>query len=408
MQIAKQGNNKIGGNDTKTYKANSRLLALEEVQNLDINKFLTKLAGQQISDSFGAESNQSEFESNSNQKPKIFLPLDGSELRKKWTSKSEKLDRVRDLEGGTINGYHSYSTIAVTENNHSVFLLENQVFSTKEEDFLSKNKIVLDLVDSTLESLSKLPNQKVFLMDREFDNQSIIEHLCYHQDKPNFIIRVKHLNRQVKEGKLNELKFPKAQLFKIKELQIKQKIHQDLTLKLTHRKVTLVDKNEEETGITIIKSKLLNKDKQPIFKNEAKNNKEEFCLLTNLEINNSEELYQIYLNYFVRWKIETVFKFLKEVLGMEEFRVQNLEKIKTLVALTFVVGSYFNQLGQIPISDEFLAWLCKLGGGGKKVTKFYAKQGLQVLINYVQVEMFFKQENIPKDKQEALLNLVRF
>lgn len=194
MQIAKQGNNKIGGNDTKTYKANSRLLALEEVQNLDINKFLTKLAGQQISDSFGAESNQSEFESNSNQKPKIFLPLDGSELRKKWTSKSEKLDRVRDLEGGTINGYHSYSTIAVTENNHSVFLLENQVFSTKEEDFLSKNKIVLDLVDSTLESLSKLPNQKVFLMDREFDNQSIIEHLCYHQDKPNFIIRVKHLN----------------------------------------------------------------------------------------------------------------------------------------------------------------------------------------------------------------------
>jgi hypothetical protein len=337
MQIAKQGNNKIGGNDTKTYKANSRLLALEEVQNLDINKFLTKLAGQQISDSFGAESNQSEFESNSNQKPKIFLPLDGSELRKKWTSKSEKLDRVRDLEGGTINGYHSYSTIAVTENNHSVFLLENQVFSTKEEDFLSKNKIVLDLVDSTLESLSKLPNQKVFLMDREFDNQSIIEHLCYHQDKPNFIIRVKHLNRQVKEGKLNELKFPKAQLFKIKELQIKQKIHQDLTLKLTHRKVTLVDKNEEEAGITIIKSKLLNKDKQPIFKNEAKNNKEEFCLLTNLEINNSEELYQIYLNYFVRWKIETVFKFLKEVLGMEEFRVQNLEKIKTLVALTFVV-----------------------------------------------------------------------
>jgi hypothetical protein len=335
---------------------------------------------------------------------KIFLPLDGSEIRKKWTTKSEKLDRVRDLDGKTINGYHSYSTIAVTEDSHSLFLLENQVFSTKEEDFLSKNKIVLDLVDSTLEGLRKLSNQKVFLMDREFDNQSIIEHLHHHQDNPNFIIRAKHLNRQVKEGRLDQLNFPKAQLFKIDKLQIKQKKYENLTLKLTHRKITLVDKNGEETEITIIKSKLLNQNKLPVFKNE----KDDFCLLTNLEVNNSEALYQAYLNYFVRWKIETVFKFLKEVLGMEEFRVEDLQGIKNVVGLVFAVGAYLSSLGQISITEEFLIWLCKLGRGKGKVTKFYAKQGLQTLISHIQVLTFFKQENIPKDKQEELLDLVRW
>lgn len=381
------------------YMANKRLVSS---QVLDLKNLHRCLADHLVTDLENRP--RSSDPSDSPDSPKIFLPLDGSEIRKKWTSKSEKLDRVRDLGGGTINGYHSYSTIAVTEEGHNVFLLENQLFSTKEEDFLSKNKIVLDLIDSTLENLSKLTNPKVFLMDREFDNQGIIEHLCKHHNQPKFIIRAKHLNRQVKEGKLDQLKFPKAQIFKVEKLQIKQKQYSELTLKLTYRKISLVDKNGEETQVNVIKSKLLTKDKQPVFKNE----KDEFYLLTNLDITNQEDLYQAYLNYFIRWKIETVFKFLKEVLGLEEFRIEDLQGIKNVVALTFAVGAYLSNLGQILITEEFLIWLCKLGYGKGKVTKFYAKQGLQLLINHIQVLTFFKQENIPKDKQEELLNLVRW
>jgi len=80
---------------------------------------------------------------NSTQKQKLFIPLDGSEIRKQRTTKSEKLDRVRSLDVTIINGYHSYSTISVTENSHNIQILEIKPFSTKEEDFLSKNKVVL-------------------------------------------------------------------------------------------------------------------------------------------------------------------------------------------------------------------------------------------------------------------------
>lgn len=412
-KILSQGKNQICAiaKNHAEYMANKRLVSSEV---LDLKNLHKCLANQAIS--FLGNSTDS---TNSTVLSKIFLPLDGSEIRKKWTAKSEKLDRVRDLGGGTINGYHSYSTVAVTENSHDVFLLENQLFSTKEEDFLSKNKIVLDLIDSTLEGLKKVSNPKVFLMDREFDNQVVIEHLHHHQNKPNFIIRAKHLNRQTKEGKLDQLSFPKAQLFKIEKLQVKQKVYQDLTLKLTHRKITLVDKYGQETQISVIKSKLLGKNKGPIFKGKVnienkienkdgnENENEDFCLLTNLPINNPQELYQAYLNYFIRWKIETVFKFLKETLGMKDFRVEDLQGIKNVVALTFAVGAYMSNLGQISIAQEFLVWLCKLGRGKGKVTKFYAKQGLQLLISHQQVLTFFKQENIPKEKQEELLDLVR-
>lgn len=422
---------------------------------------------------------------------KLFIPLDGSEIRKKWTVKSEKLDKVRSLNGEIINGYHSYSTIAVTEDNHDLFLLENRVFSTKEEDFLSKNKVVLDLIDSTLEGLAKLDHQKVFLMDREFDNQAIIEHISSYEsrkidrlrklEKPNnlaisnslnttishnsslntdslntdksnidttisnnsnqninisnnlnkssintsnvnnsnknisslnttktssnpkFIIRAKHLNRQFKEGKLSEIKFKKPEVFKIKQLQIKDKKYQNLTLKLSHKNLTLVNKYEEETEITVIQSKLLDKEKKPVFKEDK-----EFYLLTNQEIKTREDLYQVYLNYFIRWKIEVVFKFLKDVLGLEKFRVEDLKSIKNLISLTFLVGSYLNNLGKVNLSEEFLIWLSKLGDGNGKITPYYLRQGLHVIANYTKVSMLFKQEKIPKEKQKQLVDMMRW
>ena len=101
-----------------------------------------------------------------------------------------------------------------------------------------------------------------------------------------------------------------------------------------------------------------------------------------------------------------VFKFLKDVLGLEKFRIEDLKGIKNIISLTFLVGSYLNNLGEINISDEFLIWLSKLGDGDKKVTKFYIQEGLRKIANYVQVNTFFERENISKEKQEELVKIM--
>ncbi|MGL4758488.1 MAG: hypothetical protein ACRCXZ_04080, partial [Patescibacteria group bacterium] len=107
----------------------------------------------------------------------VFIPFDGTEIRKPFTKESESLDKVQALSGGWVNGYHTVSTIAVSEKSHEVTILEHQVYSTKEfskteNDPNSKTEIYLDLLSSTSAKLAEVNSQlkKVFLLDREFDN----------------------------------------------------------------------------------------------------------------------------------------------------------------------------------------------------------------------------------------------
>jgi Transposase DDE domain len=368
---------------------------------------------------------------------KIFIPLDGSEIRKQWTTQSQMLDRVRDLDGKIINGYHSYCTVAVREDNHEIHLLEHNIYSTKTKDFLSKNDETMKIIDSTLLGLADLPNQKVFLLDREFDNLKIIEHIVNHKQKPSFVIRVKYLNRGVEvfdntvqtklQIKIQDLEFKKKKqsTFKIQKLKIKQKTYFDLTLKLFWEDVTMTNDKGEKTTVKVIKSQLTDRKNQPIFKfnktenktpqedqakdqaSKTKDTDSDFYLLTNQEINSPQEAYNIYLSYFIRWKIETVFKFLKDSLGLEEFRVENYTAIKNIISLTFLIGAYLMELGKVDIDDEFLIWLAKLGRGKGATTKYFIMQGLQELTHYLQVQTFFEQYKISPQQQEEMLDFVR-
>jgi len=51
-------------------------------------------------------------------------------------------------------------------------------------------------------------------------------------------------------------------------------------------------------------------------------------LITNIAVNTAEQARGIYGIYLMRAKIEAVFKFLKDVLGWEEFQVRDFESIK--------------------------------------------------------------------------------
>ena len=298
---------------------------------------------------------------------KVFLPFDGSDIRKPSTKKSEKIDRVRGLDGKIVNGYHSYNTIAVTEHCHEVSILEHTVFSTKQEDFLSKTDITLKLIESTSNSIKSINPKlsRIFILDREFDNQRLFEEMDNRGDK--FVVRCKTLDRLVCECKevkndkngfeinledglevklqgqkveecsssnatnktknnsesiqldnfehqknttnttnntinLNKIKFKFKTTKKIKNLKIRSKTFQDLTLKLQWQKLGIIDKHNkhgETNYYTFIKAKLLDSDKKSIFQEDR-----EFTIVTNQDVNSPEDVYQAYLNYFIRWKIE--------------------------------------------------------------------------------------------------------
>ena len=67
--------------------------------------------------------------------------------------------------------------------------------------------------------------------------------------------------------------------------------------------------------------------------------------------------------YLKRSKIEGVFKFLKEVLGWEEFQVRDFESIKSLLTLCYFVAGYFYEIESLLIQQDFIQFVAGLGGG---------------------------------------------
>ncbi|MCK6627976.1 MAG: hypothetical protein L6R45_22710 [Anaerolineae bacterium] len=61
--------------------------------------------------------------------------------------------------------------------------------------------------------------------------------------------------------------------------------------------------------------------------------KQPLLLITNIVVKTAEQARGIYGLYLMRAKIEAVFKFLKDVLGWEEFQVRDYEAIKNIIAL---------------------------------------------------------------------------
>jgi hypothetical protein len=387
-QILTNLSNMIHSNvENKEYQANSRLVNSDICFDEQVNSCMEKNAELRLKESTDSC---------------IYLPFDGSEIRKSCTKKSEKLAKVRSLDGKTVKGYHSYTTLAVSEHSHRIMLLNHKVYSEVEDNHLSKF-VEYDALLASSSNIIKTANSKLvrkFILDREFDSARLFESMDLRGDK--FIIRSKN-NRNYQE-KRETMNFNNP----IKELKVKGHIYKNFNLNLKVEKVMLVDKyiklgKEISYSTYTIITATSTKDGNPIFKSKPD---EIFSIITNQEILTQEEAMSCYLAYFLRWKIETVFKFLKDTLGLEDFRVRSLKAIKNIIALTFLAGSYLIDLGKFEGEpDEFIIELAILGNaptvkGKLQVTLFYVSQGISNLLTYTRVKSRY--EKLSKSKQRVI------
>ena len=132
-----------------------------------------------------------------------------------------------------------------------------------------------------------------------------------------------------KKIKLIDAKFKNKEEFRIEKLKIKNRIFEQ-AISLIEWEVLVL--NEEKYNV--VKVTLKNRNSEKIYKDSI-------LLITNIKISEFSEAKEIYYIYLLRSKIESVFKFLKDVLGLEKFRVRDFESIKNIIALCFFIGSYF-------------------------------------------------------------------
>jgi len=176
-------------------------------------------------------------------------------------------------------------------------------------------------------------------LDASFDNQELFNYID-EELEDEFVIRLK-LSRNLDETylddngkkkyvKLVNAEFANKKRIPIQKIQIKGKVYQQASCLVEYDEIAFFDSTYTVVKITL-------NDSRKIFK-------EPMLLLTNRWINTIQQAHGIYLTYLKRSKIEGVFKFLKDVLGWEEFQVRDFDSIKSIIALCFFIDGYFYEI----------------------------------------------------------------
>ena len=145
---------------------------------------------------------------------------------------------------------------------------------------------------------------------------------------------------------------------------LKDKTYQDVTVAISW--------GERIDGHEVVKIEVSDKTGKPIFTHPM-------LLITNKSVKNAEEALSIYQIYLKRSKIESVFKFLKNVLGWENCQLRQFSAIKNLLTFCYFVAGYFYEIESSLTQLAVVEHIAFLGGGKGKITRNFVLKGLGVL-----------------------------
>jgi len=374
---------------------------------------------------------------------RLIVLHDPCDIRKEYAEEMENLGKVRDLDGNLINGYSTFNTVAVDVEGKNLYPVDTSVYSNGDEHYVTvaemkkfeKGKLqesgdkeererserieqfveeesyinLPKLTQKQLKDVSQAFKEKnpeislCHVLDRQFDGKGYFEFID-RELKDEFVIRCKvsrnsndvEVNPQTRKNvavKLKDVKFEQSQCDVIKKLKVKKKVYQDAKCLLEWGVLTL-----DKVDYSVVRVTLQDSQGKTIYK-------QPMLLITNIKVKKAEQARGIYGIYLMRAKIEAVFKFLKDVLGWEEFQVRDYESIKNIIALAFFVGGYFYEIGSDLTENPTIVLIAQLGGGKGKVTRHYFLEGLKKLLTHKSVEHFIEKQGIG---EKTLTEMIAF
>ena len=250
---------------------------------------------------------------------KSILIIDGSDITKPCSPKSEYISRVRDGSTGEYgNGYHTLGVSVLTPQKKQPIGVYSRVYSSTEPDFVSEDEEVL----TALRFLGKhFKKSNIRAFDRGYDTNVYYKHLIRHQEK--FIIRAKK-NRDViyKGVRINILTL--ANQFKGKySLKFRKKNGMEADCKISLVPIRLPCCMDDDLHLVICRGF----GKDPLM------------LITNMKNDDKRLSVAVTKVYLMRWRIEEFYGFKKQQFDFENFRVRSLQSIRNLdLFLTIAIG----------------------------------------------------------------------
>ena len=148
-------------------------------------------------------------------------------------------------------------------------------------------------------------------------------------------------------------------------------------------------------GYNIVKVELFDKEGSTIFK-------QPMLLITNKAVTSPALALQIYNIYRMRSKIESVFRFLKDVLGWESFNIQSFTAIKNLLTLCFFIAGYFYEIESALTQNKMIEHIAYLGGGKGEITRYFVLEGFQILAHKILVDDYIEEKQITENELQEM------
>jgi hypothetical protein len=336
---------------------------------------------------------------------RVWVVVDGSDLRKPHAARMEHLQRVKRLDGeGLVNGYRTLNAIGMGAGGRRG-LLYHRLFSSHAPDFLSEpheTRAAIRSVGTALAPLVAAGTDVTDILDSGFDDLAVWAEVW--GQGHHLVCRVQHRDRRVQPAagapacpladlapKLVELAEVAAELVVRKTGQERPKLQPvtatvaTVPLVVAYREDlrTRPDGAERERACWLVEVRL------------GKVRQEPWWLITDRPVETAAQATELFRMYCQRWAIEDAFKVGKTCLGWEEVQVLAYDAVRLLVALGWVAAGFLFELG-VTLEWGEVRLLRRLGGGEERPTrppgKLVLTRGLRRLLDYLAMEAILADE----------------
>jgi hypothetical protein len=365
----------------------------------------------------------------------VYVLHDPCDIRKPSAPQMEHIGKVLSLSKQVVHGYRTFNSVAVDVSQQGISLLGHTLYSTEMPNYVSRKQLddlascpkgIRDLVaagghvntgilyvrhirEGSRALKEGNPGVSVcHVSDREFDCADFFEEIDRQGD--SFITRMKlsrlsnearavltptgRVSKKASYKKLADKDFANRGEYVIDRLDLKGKVYPNVRCVLEWEELDINGK-----GYSAVRIALWNGNK-PMFEHPM-------LLLTNKPVLSAEQAKAVYKAYLLRFKIEVVFKFLKQNLGWESFQIRDFESIKNLLAVSFFLVGYFKELEEELRNHPLAAFLCQLACSKGKVTIFFLLEGLAKLVHFQEVRRWKQENNISDHEIDELIRLLK-
>ena len=329
----------------------------------------------------------------------LWLIADGSELRKPHARDMPHLMRVKDLDGGLVNGYRTLNVLGITPKRRGV--LYHHLFSSKAPGFVSESHEVQHALTTVSQAIAplKVRMRVSWILDSGFDDVAVWRTIW--EQEEHLVCRVKHTDRLVTfqdrtgQWQAGALTTARQQLRYMGRAETMLVVQRGRQKRPTEQRVPV------EIWVCPIRLRYATNVRRPGAGEEVEQalwlvevrlpdcHMEPWLLLTDWPVVDEPSAVRIFCMYRQRWAAEDSFKFTKACLGWEEVQVMDLAAVRTLVALAWVAAGFLYELG-VTLEWAEVWLLARLGGWvphkDRKPGKIALTRGLRRLMELLATE----------------------